>query len=493
MRVRAGVTVALGVAIVVAGGCSSERFDPRAEGPLPGDDTFAWQPYDGGRIETGTLDVPADYDDPSAGRFTLFVARHFATDPDRRIGTLLVNPGGPGVGGSGLAINADSIYSDELLERFDIVGWDPRGTGLSTPAVDCIDDYDRQFNSADITPDDDAERQHLIDLATEFQTGCATRSGDILDHVGTNASAADMDAIRAALGEDSISYFGFSYGSELGATWATLFPDTVRAAVLDGAVDPSAGYLDSSLQQSLGFERALDTFLARCSAQPECVFHNGGKAEDAFDRLMLTIDQQPMEALPGRPPLTRGAALTGVGQALYDNDDWPRLAEALADAQAGDGSDLMRLFDIYFRRDPQGDHDDALEAFQAISCTDTAERLTVAEEDAAAAQFIAAAPRMSPGTTGSYFCTFFAPTSAPRAAISAAGAGVIVVVGTTGDPSTPLVGTQRMSEALEEGRLVIVDADTHTAYTSNDCARTIVDAYLLDPVGATPADGTRCD
>jgi pimeloyl-ACP methyl ester carboxylesterase len=324
-------------------------------------------------------------------------------------------------------------------------------------------------------------------------TGCADRRGDILDLIGTNATAADMDAIRAALGEDTISYFGFSYGSELGAVWATLFPDTVRAAVLDGAVDPTAGYLDTSVQQSLGFERALDTFLARCSADTDCVFHNGGKSEDAFDRLMLTIDEQPIPALDDRPPLTRGAALIGVGEALYDDTDWPRLAAALAEAQTGDGSGLMTLFDRYLRRDALGQYDDTLEAFQAISCADTPERLSIAEEDAAAAQFIAAAPRMSPGTTGSYFCTFFAPAGDPRADITGLGAGPIVVVGTTGDPSTPLAGTQRMAEVLDEGRLVIVEGDNHTAYTNNDCARSIIDTYLLDPVSSSPPDGVRCD
>ena len=173
-------------------------------------------------------------------RFELYLARHLATKPDERIGTLLVNPGGPGFGGSELAVHADQIYGQTLLDHFDIVGWDPRGTGASEPAIDCIDDYDHFFAGADITPDDEAERQQLVDLAKEFADDCVDKNADILQYVGTNNSARDMDAIRRALGEDTISYFGFSYGSELGATWATMFPDTVRAAVLDGAVDPTA-------------------------------------------------------------------------------------------------------------------------------------------------------------------------------------------------------------------------------------------------------------
>lgn len=176
-----------------------------------------------GRVQTGTLTVPLDHGDPSKGTIELFLARHLA-DPEQRIGSLLVNPGGPGFGGSDYAVYADQVYGTDLLERFDIVGWDPRGTGLSEPAIDCIDDYDAYFAVGDITPDSDDERQELVDLAKRFTEQCIERSGDFMAHMGTNQSARDMDAIRSALGEDTISYFGWSYGSELGAVWATRFP-----------------------------------------------------------------------------------------------------------------------------------------------------------------------------------------------------------------------------------------------------------------------------
>ena len=206
------------------------RRDTGGPGPTP-------RPRSGGRrsatttpgVEIGSIEVPIDYDDPAAGTFDLYIARHLATDPDARIGSLFVNPGGPGLGASDFAIYAEQVYSDDLLAHFDIVGFDPRGTGLSTPAIDCIDDYDRFYAEADITPDDDAERQLLVDQAKGSSSRCVERSGDIVQHIGTNDVARDLDTIRAALGEETTSYFGFSYGSELGATWATMFPDTVRA------------------------------------------------------------------------------------------------------------------------------------------------------------------------------------------------------------------------------------------------------------------------
>ena len=286
----------------------------------------------GDQIEEGRLEVPIDYANPDAGTFSLYLVRHLAADPSERIGSLLVNPGGPGFSGTILAESAEFIYSPDLLDRFDIVGWDPRGTGVSEPFIDCIDNYDEYYAGTDITPDDDAERQQIIDVAEDFAEQCVERSEDFIQFVGTNNSARDMDTIRRALGEDEISYFGFSYGSELGGTWATLFPDTVRAAVLDGAADPNANELEGSLQQTAGFEATLATFLAQCSDNPDCAFHNDGDAEGAFDQLMLKIDEKPLPTEAGRPLLTRGVALQGVAEAMYSDVLWVDLEQALASA-----------------------------------------------------------------------------------------------------------------------------------------------------------------
>ena len=244
--------------------------DSPTTGPQPSNDSSSleWEELDEG-VETATLEVPVDYEDPDGPTFDLFLARRLADDQDNKIGSLLVNPGGPGFGGADFALFAEQIYGQPLLDRFDIIGWDPRGTGLSDPPIDCIDDYDRYFASTDITPDDDTERQEIIDLAEEFTAACEEANGDILPFIGTNNSARDMDSIRRALGEEQISYLGFSYGSELGAVWATLFPETVRAAVLDGAADPNADPLESSIQQSQGFEGTLTTYLAAMQRRHE--------------------------------------------------------------------------------------------------------------------------------------------------------------------------------------------------------------------------------
>ena len=492
---RAALAIAL-VGLVVPA-CSNDKSATTTTSPgspttTSADDLFEWEDFgDSGRVQTGQLVVPIDYADPSKGTFDLYVARHLA-DPDQRIGTLLVNPGGPGFGGSDFAIYADQVYGEALLAHFDILGWDPRGTGLSEPAIDCIDDYDHFYGTSDITPDDAAERTDLVNKAQEFAGDCASQNEDILQYVGTNDAARDMDSIRRALGEEKISYFGFSYGSELGATWATMFPDTVRAAVLDGAADPNADYLESGLQQAGGFEDTLQTFLDQCSADPECVYYSNGDAAAAFDALMKQLDENPLPSADGRPDVNLQIAVTGVSDAMYSDSLWPELASALAAAEDGDGSGLLALYDDYFGRRDDGSYGNELEAFQTIFCMDSPERLSVAEEDATAPQMLQAAPRIAPGTTGSYFCTFFPEAGDPRVAITGKGAGPILVMGTTGDAATPLSSTRAMAAALEDGRLVIVTGNQHTGYGVNECADSTIEQYLIDPVGKAPVDGTEC-
>jgi pimeloyl-ACP methyl ester carboxylesterase len=486
--------------VVLLAGCAAEpdvsatdaehsdaTFDPT-------DDPFGWTRFeDNERVEIGTFTAPVDYTDPSKGKFQLNIARHLAMKPKERIGSLLVNPGGPGFGGTDFAIFAEQNFGQPLLDHFDIVAWDPRGTGESEPKIDCIDDYDEFFAAGDITPEDPPERQQLIDLADEFTTDCVEKNAAYYQYVGTNNSARDIDAIRAALGEATISYLGFSYGSELGGTWATMFPTTVRAAVFDGAVDPNADATESELQQVKGFDAALDRFLAACSANKDCPFQNDGDAAGAFDRLMQAIDESPVPTEASRPPVNQAMAVTAVAQALYSEASWPQLARALAETQDGDGSGLLALYDRYYVRHSDGSWANSLEAFQVISCMDTAQRPAVEEEDANAVTLHAAAPRFVIRTVGDYSCTFFPPASDPRIAITGEGAGPILVMGTTGDPATPLESTRRMAETLEQGRLVIVTGNRHTGYGLNECSSAAVENYLVDPVGQLPPDGLRCE
>lgn len=444
----------------------------------PGQRVFGWKELSTG-VQEGHLDVPIDYANPGSGSFTLYLVRHLAADPSTRIGSLLVNPGGPGYGGTDLAVGADGIYGKSVLDSFDIVAWDPRGTGRSTPAVDCVDKYD-PFFSLDSSPDTAAERQAILDAAKMFGADCRAKNPKILPFVSTRDSARDMDAIRRALGEPKVSYFGFSYGSELGVTWASLFPTTVRAMVIDGAADQSVGYLQQNLEQAAGFERTFDTFLANCSKRPDCAFSNSGDAAGAFDTLSAAADASPVKTRTGRPDVTQGVLTTAVADAMYATFAWPQLERALADLQHGNGDGILSLYDSYYQRRADGTYGNELEAYFAINCLDdpgTKDPQVVFDMQG---EFAKVAPRLGASwILELQFCAAWPVPAAPPVKVDAKGAGPVVVVGTTGDPATPLVSTRHMAQALEDGRLVVVTADQHTGYGVNSCVDSAVDNYLV--------------
>ena len=455
--------------------------------------SFIWKACDDSAsttsVQCSTLDVPFDYSNPSAGTFSLYVKLRPATNPSLRVGSMMVNPGGPGFGGSALADDSSYYFSTDLTDHFDIIAWDPRGTGKSAPAIDCVDDYDQYFG-IDSPPDTPDEKQALIDASQAFNDECAANSGEILPYISTRASATDMNSIRQALGEDKISYFGFSYGSELGATWATMFPQTVRAAVLDGAVDPHATSAEEGMAQAKGFESQLATFLAACSKNKLCEFYNGGKSAAAFDALLLDLDANPLVVSANRTPVTQGVAFTAVAQAMYSDYYWPQLEKALAEAQQGDGAGLLKLYDDYYQRKDDGSYGNELEAFLAISCLDDPGATSIEQVDAAVPAFIAAAPRLGANFGYGYSCALWPVKPAVKVDVTGKGAGPIVVVGTTGDPATPLASTRKMAAALEQGILLIVEANQHTGYGANDCINTAIDSYLIDLT--LPVNETTC-
>lgn len=482
-RSAAFVTVLCLVLAACSGGGSTGPDDTGStDTAAPGGKwTINWKPCVDGFAdgsECGTMEVPFDYSDPSVGTFTLRMRRHPATDPSKRIGSMLVNPGGPGFGGQYLAENAEGIFGLEVNRRFDIIGWDPRGTGESTPAVDCFDNYD-EYVSYDPTPSDDAEKQAIVDISKKFADACAEGSGTILPYISTNNSARDMDAIRQALGEDKISYFGFSYGSELGATWATMFPDTVRAAVLDGAADPTADAITGSLQQAAGFEKELNAFLDQCATSTLCVFRNGGNPGKALDELIKKVDAKPVTVSPDRTEVNLSVLFTAIAQAMYSSAQWPALESALADLQKGDGQGVLKLNDEYYQRNADGSYGNELEAFTAISCLDDPGPTSVEEADSHLQEFVKAAPRLGESFASGYTCVFWPTKPDNRIAINGKGAGTIIVVGTTGDSATPLASSRKMAETLEDGRLIVVDAQRHTGYGANSCVTDAVDDYLV--------------
>jgi pimeloyl-ACP methyl ester carboxylesterase len=429
-------------------------------------------------VKCARFEVPFDYNNPDVGTFSLKLTMNPARDPKKRIGAMLVNPGGPGFGGSYLAESAESFFGGDLVDAFDIIGWDPRGTGESTPAVDCVDDYDPYF-TYDPSPDDAAEKQIIIDASKNFVEECEKKNGDILPFISTNNSARDMDRIRAALGEEKITYFGFSYGSELGATWVTKFPSTVRAAVFDGATDPNADYVQSGLDQAKGFETELTKFLAQCSSTPDCAFHNKGNAEGAFDSLMEDLDANPLRSTPKRAAVNQGIALTAVAQAMYSSSLWSSLETALAAAQNGDGSLLLSMYDDYYQRSYDGTYGNQLEAFNAIMCLDDPGPKTIEGVDKYIPDFEKVAKRLGSSFSAGYVCTFWPTETDKRITITGKNAGPIVVIGTTGDAATPLQSSRNMTKTLEDGRLIVVTDNRHTGYGSNNCVIEAVNRYLL--------------
>jgi pimeloyl-ACP methyl ester carboxylesterase len=453
---------------------------------------IVWSACDGStntKVECGNIEVPFDYADPEQGSFVLYVKKHNAASPADRIGSMMVNPGGPGFGGSSLADDARYYFSQDLIDRFDIIAWDPRGTGESTPAVNCVDTFDEYFG-LDSPPETPEEKQALIDASQAFNDKCAENSGTILPYISTQASAQDINSLRLALGEEKVSFFGFSYGSELGTTWATMFPETVRAIVVDGAVDPNASSTEEGMNQAKGFEGQLATFLKQCSEKTTCAFHNGGKAEAAFDKLVLDIDTTPLEVSKDRTPVTQGVLFTAVAQAMYSDYYWPQLSEALSEAQNGDGKGILQLYDDYYQRKDDGTYGNELEAFLAISCLDDPGATSTEEVDSHIEDFIAAAPRLGGNFAYGYSCALWPVKQAAKVNITGKGAGPIVVVGTTGDPATPLDSTRKMAQGLEQGILIVVDANQHTGYGANSCVVKAVDDYLIKLT--VPANETTC-
>lgn len=434
-----------------------------------------------------TLKVPYSYQEDISKYFTLNLQMRKA-NISSSLGYLLVNPGGPGFGGTVMLGSASYYFSQDILDNFDLVAWDPRGTGESTPFVDCVDNFDKYF-AVDLSPDTPAARKNLISMAKEFNAGCVERSGDVLKYVSTVNSAGDMDAIRKALNVDKISYFGFSYGSELGAVWATLYPQTVRAAVLDGASDPLADSLSKSMAQAVGFEGQLNEFLEYCSNRPTCPFNNGTRSAQALDELFSKADSAPVSN--ARVPITNGVLFMGIVTALYSSSQWDFLAEALYDLQLGNGAGILSLYDSYFQYNAStGTYGNELEAFFAIACLDDRGPDSIALVDANTAKFAELAPRLGLGFSYGYFCALWPEESQPRLQVSGVGAGTIVVVGTTGDAATPLESSAKMAAALENGILVVVEADKHTGYNVNKCINKAVDTYLIKLIA--PAPSTRC-
>ena len=431
-------------------------------------------------IECATIEVPSDYDDLMAGVFRLPLVRHLARDPEQRIGSLLVNPGGPGAGAVEMAYGAVDWFSDEVLDRFDIVAWDPRGTGGSIPAIDCTDSMDPLFG-LDPSPDDDSELEALVTAAEQYVNDCFLNSPGVLEYVGTEAAARDIDSIRRALGEETISYLGFSYGTVLGSVWVTLFPDTVRAAVLDAAVDPELGYLNGLIDQARGFEETLYAFLDDCDENGCGFVREGESAREALTAILRSLESDPLPNGDGRPDTGPGVAAVGIANALYGSFAWPYLDDALTAVREGDGGLLLAEYDMYFGGWDDGHNDDSIDAYFGIFCLDRDRDVSVDEVLDARDRLAAVAPLLGQGwLTEMLVCAQWPLPARPIPMVRADSETPVLVVGSTGDAATPIEGTRNMAKVLGNSMLLVVESDDHTSYGSNACATRIIDDYLID-------------
>ncbi|MFT4215416.1 MAG: alpha/beta hydrolase [Microbacterium sp.] len=449
---------------------------------------------DAGSYDCTYVTAPLDWTDPDGATISLAVIRRAATDGDA-IGSLLVNPGGPGASGYDMIEqSADYAVGTALADAYDVIGFDPRGVGRST-AVACLDATAMDAYLFDIPADprgSDGWEAELTERNEAFAQACDAGSDGILPFITTDNAARDMDLLRGVLGDATLNYLGYSYGTFLGATYAKLFPERVGRLVLDGAIDPSISGLDVGTTQALGFESALRAYMADCLTDSDCPFTGG--VDDAMSdlgTLLASVDDAPLPAADGRM-LGADALLTGIIAALYSQDSWPYLTMALSDTLAGDPEWAFILADFYYGRSDGSYEDNSTEAFNAYNCMDYPDDATEAEEDAADALIAEQAPTVAPYWEGVSVCdSWLYPPTGVREKITADGAAPIVVVGTTNDPATPYEWAVSLAEQLSSGVLVTREGEGHTGFNKgNACVDEAVESYLID--GVVPEDGLTC-
>ncbi len=508
-RRAAAVIAGLAAASVALSGCLyaliPEQAEPRPSVTYPPDtegvaaellpyygQTLVWTECGPG-FDCTDVTAPLDWENPGDAEITLSVVRHQATG--ERLGSLLTNPGGPG--SSGVEVVRDSLdfaVGADLIESYDVIGFDPRGVGAST-AVTCLDaaEMDDYLYDIPAAPRGTAEWEaELLERHKAFADACEANSDGILPYITTINSARDMDLIRAVLGDKQLNYIGYSYGTFLGATYASLFPAKAGRLVLDGAIDPAVSGLDVGATQALGFESALRAYMQDCLDSGQCPF-NGSVDEAMADlgALLASVDASPLENGDGRM-LGADSLMTGIIAALYSEESWSYLTQALDEALQGDPSTAFVLADFYNSRENGTYIDNSGEAFRAYNCMDYPVEDDPAAEAAYEAKIAEGAPTIAPYWSGPDSCEVWPyPPTGTRGEIRAEGAGPILVVGTTNDPATPYAWSESLAAQLEEGVLITREGEGHTGYNKgNICVDEAVEDFFLQDV--VPEDGLRC-
>ncbi len=434
----------------------------------------------------GSIRVPLDYSKPGGKQISVRVARYRSPKQHDRKGSILFNPGGPGASGVDYLLqNAQYSLPANLSERFDVVSWDPRGTGHTIP-VRCSARLDYLFDGIDYTPDTPAETTALEAANARFADQCGTDSGTReLEHVGSVDTVRDLDQVRAALGERKLRYIGYSYGTYYGALYARAFPGRVGQLILDGVVDPALDTTGLVTGQAKGFEDAFNAFLADCAAKTSCAFHSGGDPAAAYDKLVASIDAKPIPAGNGRV-LGSSQFDIGITWLLYGGEAaYGDIATALRNASRGDGSAIYDQFEGYTGRSGAavGNYDGEYQAYLAISCVDLPPVGDAAATMALADSLRRSYPRFGAAvaTEGLPCSTWPVPPVGKAGAIHAPKSPPLLLTSMSGDPATPLAGAQALQQELaNHSRLVVVPGEMHTATEAGGpCLDAIVQSYML--------------
>ncbi len=493
--------VLLLVALAGASACSEAEVDPLAGGSattasteaptttvteptttttttvaLPPPIPVAWRPCGGG-LDCATVAVPVTYADPTGPTLELALVRNPADRPDTRIGSLLVNPGGPGASGVRRVARGFQV-SEEVADRFDIVGFDPRGIGDSTP-ISCGAAVPA-FRAVDLDPDSPAEHAALEAAARSVAKECDATEGARLAHLGTTEVAHDVEVIRRALGEEQVSFVGLSYGTLIGQLWAERYPASVRALVLDGVVDPSAGGSTSSVTQADAVDAVLDAIDEACAEDDDCPVASTGGVLASYDELAGRLEGGAVAA-PGVGPTQLAYA---AFFATYDAETWPRLWSAIERGLGGDLSGIADLAGSYTRLVPYT-------PFAIVTCLDGDHATGYEAWQNAADRFARSSARFGRVLANELLpCAFWPEATYEPQSIDAAGSPPILVIGSTGDAATPYEAAVQVAQALEEGVLLTVELDGHVALGDSDCAEAAAIRYLVDLT--VPAPGARC-
>jgi pimeloyl-ACP methyl ester carboxylesterase len=444
--------------------------------------------------ECATVGVPRNWAEPQGETYDVALIRIRSRTQQNRVGSLLLNPGGPGASGIDTAVYLS--FGERLgglpvavTDRFDLVGFDPRGVGRSAP-LKCIADTDQDASFA-FTPDPDTQPEfdQLVALNRKIADECGRKYGDQLVNFSTEQAARDMDAIRAAVGDPKLTYLGYSYGTLLGATYAQLFPNNVRALVLDGAVDPKQDFIAGSEAQAKGFERAFTNFTNWCNRTPaNCPI--APDARGAVTDALAKAENSPVRGDDGRNA-TSGWIFVAVVSSLYTEDGWASLAKAVDDLQGGNAKGIFTLADQYASRKPDGSYTNLFDANLAVNCADAEATPSLERIRQLQGEWRKTYPLFgAPLAVGMLPCALWPGKRDPYPAGPANGAPPILVVGTTGDPATPYENTAELAGMLGTGQVLTWEGEGHTAYPNTPCISAAVNAYLIDLT--MPRAGLRC-